>query len=367
MKKVLFIIFSLAVLVSCQQQIDNTVTISGNIPGLEGENIFLMQREGRDFLILDTVKVENGSFTINTVAKEIKIHYLGTIPGRPFTDLFVEKGNITVAGTAEDLAGVKVAGTANNELYSAYKVKENELNTALYATYDEYKTAEKDGNKELASELEAKMDAIEEEQTAHTKAFIKENNSSIVSPFLMWRMSYMFELEDLIPVYKSYPEEVKASEYAVFVKERIDLLSKVAVGQKFTDFSMEDTQGNMVALSDLAGEKVTLVDFWASWCSPCRAENPNVVKAWQKYHDKGFQVVGVSFDKDHDAWLQAIADDNLTWPHVSDLSYWDNAAGKIYGIRSIPSNFLMDENGVILAWNLREEALQEKLAELFAE
>lgn len=364
MKKLLFVIFALAVLVSCQQQVDNTVTINGNITGLEEENVYLMEREGNAFLILDTANVENGVFTFNTTAETSEIIYLGTQPGRPFTDLFAEKGTITISGNAEEIREVIVAGTVNNELYSSYKNRDNELNRELYSLYDEYKEADKKGNKDKMTVLEDKMDTINNLQTENTAAFIKENNNSVVSPFLLWRMSYMFTLEDMLPVYQSYSQELRASEYAGYVKERIDVLSKVAVGQKFTDFSMEDTQGNMLALSDVMG-KVTLVDFWAAWCSPCRAENPNVVKAYTKYHDSGLNILGVSFDKDKDQWLQAIADDNLTWHQVSDLSYWDNSAGKIYGIRSIPSNFLMDENGVILAWNLKEEALQEKLQELF--
>jgi thiol-disulfide isomerase/thioredoxin len=117
-------------------------------------------------------------------------------------------------------------------------------------------------------------------------------------------------------------------------------------------------------LSSLLNGNYVLVDFWASWCSPCRAENPNVVAAWKKYSDKGFDVVGVSFDKEYDSWIKAIKDDNLEWAHVSDLKYWNSAAGKLYGIKSIPQNILIDPLGIIIAKNLRGEDLHTELEEL---
>jgi peroxiredoxin len=366
MKKPVFVALSLLLMISCTKQKEETAVISGNIEGLESEQLFLMEREGRDFLILDTLKVENGTFYYERVMPQPKAYYIGTTAGKPFSDFFLEKGDISITGNSEELRDIQITGTINNDLYTAYKSKDNELNKRYYSLYSELKQAREDDNQQRVSELDEEMNTIDEEMTAQTKAFVRENSTQVVSPYLMWRTAYMFTLEELIPVYKSYSESLKASEYAGYIKERIDLLSKVAVGERYIDFSMEDTRGNVVSLSEMMG-KVTLVDFWASWCSPCRKENPNVVKAWEKYHEKGLEIVGVSFDRDHEQWLKAIADDNLTWHHVSDLSYWDNAAGKMYGIRSIPSNFLMDENGVILAWNLREEALQEKLAELFAE
>ncbi len=127
---------------------------------------------------------------------------------------------------------------------------------------------------------------------------------------------------------------------------------------------MKDTNGVDISLSEISKGKYMLVDFWAAWCGPCRAENPNIVSCYNDFHEKGFDVLGVSFDKTRSSWIKAIHDDGLLWHHVSDLLYWDNAAGKLYGIRSIPSSILLDAEGIIIAKNLRGEDLRAKLEEL---
>jgi peroxiredoxin len=135
-------------------------------------------------------------------------------------------------------------------------------------------------------------------------------------------------------------------------------------GKKYIDFELPTPEGETLKLSDIVGENILLLDFWASWCGPCRRENPNVVATYKEFHDKGFDVLGVSLDKDKTNWLKAIDDDNLVWHHVSDLKYWNSAAAKLYGVNSIPHTILLDKNGVIIAKNLRGDALKEKLIEL---
>jgi peroxiredoxin len=141
-------------------------------------------------------------------------------------------------------------------------------------------------------------------------------------------------------------------------------MKAVAVGQKAPDFTLDDVDGNPVALSSKIGSKLLLVDFWAAWCNPCRQENPNVVKIYKDFSKKGFDVFGVSLDRDKEEWVKAIADDRLTWTHVSDLQYWNCAAAKLYAVNAIPANFLLDENGIIIARNLRGEDLYNKISEV---
>ena len=148
------------------------------------------------------------------------------------------------------------------------------------------------------------------------------------------------------------------------LKERAGLMKAVAIGQKAPDFTMNDIDGNAVSLSSKIGARLLLLDFWAAWCGPCRQENPNVVKIYAEFHEKGFDVFGVSLDQKKEDWIRAIADDKLTWTHVSDLQYWNNAAASMYAVSRIPSNFLLDETGTIIGRNLRGADLYNKVNEV---
>ena len=143
----------------------------------------------------------------------------------------------------------------------------------------------------------------------------------------------------------------------------IKQLENVQIGKVAPEFSLPDTAGVSVSLSDFRG-KYVLLDFWASWCPPCRRENPNVVKAFNEYKDKNFTIVGISLDKDKSKWMKAIADDNLAWTHLSDLKYWDSEIPALYGVRGIPANVLLDPDGVIVAKNITGEDLHKKLKEV---
>jgi peroxiredoxin len=164
------------------------------------------------------------------------------------------------------------------------------------------------------------------------------------------------------------PDSVRSSPRSqAFLKQldnKVTFDKTVGVGQPAPDFTQNDTAGHPVALSSFRG-KYVLLDFWASWCGPCRQENPAVVTAYHKYHDKGFEILGVSLDQNEKSWKKAIHDDKLSWTHVSDLKYWDNALVKIYGVQGVPQNFLIDPQGKIIARGLRGEDLQNKLAEIY--
>jgi peroxiredoxin len=167
------------------------------------------------------------------------------------------------------------------------------------------------------------------------------------------------------PLFNSLAESNKSLPSAQLLWEGIDIAKKTGIGRIAMDFTQNDTLGKPVTLSSLRG-KYLLVDFWASWCGPCRRENPNVVKAFNKYKDKGFHILGVSLDQPNakDKWMKAIHDDGLTWTHVSDLKYWNNAAAVQYGIQAIPQNYLLDPQGKIVAKNLSGEDLDKKLGAL---
>lgn len=196
-------------------------------------------------------------------------------------------------------------------------------------------------------------------------SLLSENSSVLMSAFLVTYFEKAFE--QYAPLYKKIRdaliEDWPNNEFVQHLDSR--LRTVLVPGMEAPDIVLADRDGNMRRLSDLRG-KVVLIDFWASWCRPCRMENPNVVRLYQQYHDQGFEIFSVSLDNNRDAWLKAIADDHLDWPnHVSDLRGWSSAGGKLYGIQSIPSTVLVDPDGNILARNLRGQELENKLKELF--
>ena len=168
------------------------------------------------------------------------------------------------------------------------------------------------------------------------KNFVKNNPASYVSPSILVSLSYEMEADEIESMINGLDTSIAALPQIKSLKERVAVMKTVAVGQKAPDFTLNDVNGNPVALSSKIGSKLLLIDFWAAWCDPCRQENPNVVKVYNEFHKKGFDVFGVSLDKKKEDWVKAIADDKLTWTHVSDLQYWNNAAAKLYAVNSIP-------------------------------
>jgi peroxiredoxin len=189
--------------------------------------------------------------------------------------------------------------------------------------------------------------------------------ASVVAPYLIrTKLSYSLTLNELKELVSLLAEDLNNSVYTIELKNRIAVLEKVEVGQKFTDFRLPAADGGEFSLSEIAGKSYLLIDFWAAWCGPCRRANPGVVALYNEFHAKGFNILGVSFDTDEARWKQAIADDGLTWKQVSDLKGWASAAGKLYGVNSIPHTVLLDPQGVIIAKNLKEEELRAKLSEV---
>jgi peroxiredoxin len=205
---------------------------------------------------------------------------------------------------------------------------------------------------------------IQQQAEKFAISFSKKHNNSVIAPYL--GMMYLAEegkQGQLKNLYDTLTVAVKASFFGKKVGDIVRASEGSSVGAKAVDFTLPDVNGKPVSLSSYKG-KYVLIDFWASWCGPCRQENPNVVKAYNSFKSKGFDVLGVSLDRDKDDWTKAIEKDNLTWTHESDLKYWDNEVAKLYGVQAIPANFLLDKDGNIIGKNLRGEALEAKLKEV---
>ena len=364
MKK-LFILFAVVALaVSCAKEPKFVVT--GTIDGAEEGQILLQKRIPGGYSILDSAVLENGTFTLEGFVEYPQMVNLSLKDKRGGLNFFIENTEITINGHADSIYQASVTGSKTQSEFEAFRASSEEINDELRKVYDRYRVARMDGNEELAASIEKEIDAIDARQVEMQKEFISNNPASYITPVILNEISYSLESDELEAELNKLDTVLNKVQIIADLKERLVQMKSVAVGQKAPDFTLNDVNGNPVSLySKLGGStKLMLVDFWAGWCGPCRQENPNVVKVWQAYNKKGFDVFGVSLDRSADEWTKAIENDKLTWTQVSDLKYWDCEPAKMYAVRSIPANFLLDGNGVIVAHNLRGAALEEKVMEL---
>lgn len=278
--------------------------------------------------------------------------------------VYLEPSKINIT-SVDSFSNMTVKGSKAHVEYKdlVKKADRNDLLQPLYAKYSELNKA---GDNEGKEQVMEEINKLREETRGVYKQFVKDApNSPIVFYALEQVAGYDMDPLEVEPLYGHLSEAHKNSTTGKEFKERIEAAKKTMVGAMAMDFTQNDTSGIPVSLSSFKG-KYVLIDFWASWCGPCRVENPNVVAAFEKYNKEGFDILGVSLDRpnDKDKWLKAIYDDKLTWTHVSDLKFWDNEVSRMYGIRAIPQNFLVDPQGKIVAKNLRGKALHDKLEEL---
>lgn len=368
MKKLLVALLAIVVLASCgnQKTNDSKYTITGSIDSTFSNNIYLLKREKGNWVNLDTSVAINGIFEFNGSIEMPEVYYIQPEGTNQFASLFVESGKITFKAEIKDFRNPEITGSESQKKYEDFKDHRKTINQQQKEALQNIEKAQQSGNEEEQQKWEQIFDELDEEYVQYILDYANANNNCVVSAYVVLRNAFYFDETDIEPVVNNFDPSITNSVYVKSLTERVEILKNVAVGKPAIDFTMNDANGNPVTLSSQYG-KYLLVDFWASWCSPCRAENPNIVAIYKDFNAKGFDVFGVSFDDDKDKWLKAVADDDLTWSHVSDLQGWGNTAGKLYAINSIPSNILLDPEGNIIAKNLRGEDLRNKITELLGE
>ncbi|MEP6700288.1 MAG: TlpA disulfide reductase family protein [Bacteroidota bacterium] len=378
MKKIIFIL-GLLPLLSAAQDTGKTFKLAGKTKNLayKADWVFLQYRTDGEWKT-DSVQSKDGKYEFSgkigePVQGRLRVKYgLGkdgkkvtTVSGRDMTTIFLQPGKIKVT-SVDSFANVQVKGSAAHtefaKLNAQTKTFEDRMEP-LYAKYSEYGKAKDKANQ---SKVEEEIDAIDQEMKEKVYGeYVKQNTSSPLALYALQQYAgWNIDADKIEPIFNSLSEVNKNYPSAAEFKENIDIAKKTGIGKMAMEFTQNDTLGSPVSLSSFKG-KYVLVDFWASWCGPCRSENPNVVKVFNKYKDRNFHILGVSLDRpgQKERWLKAIHDDKLDWTQVSDLKFWDNEVAKQYGIKAIPQNLLLDPEGKIIAKNLRGEELDQKLSE----
>ena len=358
-------LLSLAVIAVSLSACDTTpkYNINGTITGGEANNVYLLQRQGRTIDTLAKAPVAEGKFKLTGSVAGLTPAFI-VVEGQRGGDLiFVENADFTANLNLENPTASKIEGTATQGIANQYTAISNEMGKMAKELNQSYRTAYQEKDEAKMKELREQYENLMKDYEAKEDAINKANADSYVAAYILAGKLYEYDYEKLVEKFNTLGENAKATEPGKTIADRIQKLSAVAVGQVAPDFTLNTPDGKPLSMHSIKG-KVKVIDFWASWCGPCRGENPNVVKMYEKFHPKGLEILSVSLDEDKDAWLKAIEDDKLTWNHVSDLKGWQNAAAQLYCVNGIPHLVVLDENNVIVAKDLRGEELQNKVAEL---
>jgi peroxiredoxin len=347
--------------VQAQQQKPGGFHIEGQVKGIIEKSLVSITDANKPTDTLAKGIVKGGIFVLNGHVNEPSLLLLNFSSAQKKFSLFIGNESVTIKGDIENLTALQVKGSRSEDDFMAFEQTFNsyfaQLNQLSQLSNSSEGASKRDSigqaYQKVAMEIQSRVDN-----------FIQQKNSSYVSPFLLVVVNQLSDDVFLLERrYNSLSPDVQQSIYGSYIREQIDNGKVGAIGTEAMDFTQTDTAGLPVSLSSFKG-KYVLVDFWASWCKPCRMENPNVLSAYERFKTKNFTVLGVSLDRSREAWIKAIADDKLAWSQVSDLKFWNNAVAQQYRIQQIPQNLLIDPNGKIVGKNLRGADLDSKLCAL---
>ncbi|HEX2533285.1 MAG TPA: TlpA disulfide reductase family protein [Chitinophagaceae bacterium] len=349
---------------AAQTPAGNGFVIKAKLRGLTASRI-LLTYGGFHNSRIDSADVVDGEFTFTGKVDEPVPAMIFTRDYRVRFDLYIDNHAIGITGDVQDPGApvVEITGPGVTAEFVAFNktIMDNRAKVIGLFTEANSALAAKDSAK--ATALQAEGNRLYAVEFALRKDYIRAHPASYISGYELYAFSNVKNVKEAQALYDGLDERIRNSAQGVALSERLNLLGRVQVGESALAFVQQDLKGKKVGLGAYKG-KYVLVEFWASWCGPCRAENPNLLQAYQKFRGKGFSILSVSLDNNRDAWLGAVKKDGLPWTQVSDLKGWNNAVAVQYGIKAIPANFLVGPDGKIVALDLRGEALQQKLAEL---
>ncbi len=360
--KLLSLMLAMLALASCNK---STFNVEVELQNAEGKMIYLEKLLATEKVAIDSAIMQANVVNFIVENDEPTTHYCLTIKDVTPIRFFSENKNVKISGDVKNRDGFNViTDSYAQQLVNEYNAEYKKLAEQFEEVREKYYLDAQNNDETAREKIAAAYEQMDRNQANYRNLFLVKNNNSFIAPYILYNNRYNYELnelEDFVNNFKIKEETV----YSQLLNDYVAKLQRVDVGQPYLDFTQETPEGDLLSLSELVGKsKLLLVDFWASWCGPCRAENPNVVAVYKDFHEKGFDVLGVSLDMKKENWIKAIEDDGLIWHNISDLKYWNNAAAKDYAISSIPSNILLDENGIIIDKNLRGEDLRNKVEEI---
>ena len=372
----------ITVLISCNRAGENEYIISGTVKGIaDGKTVILEKQDGMGQVVpLDTVKVKDGKFTMTGSAKEPEIMLLQVEAIQGKVPFVLENGDIKIIVDKDSLQKSKFSGTFNNDVFSKFnddltkfqKDFQKKLTTFQNANMAKMNAAQEAKDTITINKLMKEYQLIQKEGMEFYIKFAEANPKALLSALILDSMlnDPAVDLVKIKKIFASFSPELIKYKPGKSIQSKLDKIANPVtvaaaanVGSLAPDFTGPNPEGKSISLKQSLG-KVTIIDFWASWCKPCRAENPNVVALYAKYHAKGLNILSVSLDKEASAWKAAIAKDKLTWNHVSNLKEFEDPIALQYGINAIPSIYILDAKGVIIAKDLRGEELNAKIASL---
>tara|TARA_R110001583_G_scaffold25761_2_gene93196 strand:- start:984 stop:2114 length:1131 start_codon:yes stop_codon:yes gene_type:complete len=374
MRNIFLAIIVLGLMASCNSKPEG-YSINGTLTGdvADGTAVYLKKSGENNRLVeVDTAEVKGGTFVFEGQQNQPEMHYIFIDQLGGYAATVLENGDIEFTAHKDSLGLAKSTGTPQNEFLYDFQKNSREVSQQAMNIQKDLKAASNSRDTVLINSLKEELNDLRGEYEEFELGYIKDNPNALISALLIDRAinTRTSTTEELQTLFNGLSAEIKETEAAKKVKKTLDELKKreensknTSVGAVAPDFSAPSPSGKLLALNDVKG-KATLIDFWAAWCRPCRKENPNVVKVYNKYKGKGLSIIGVSLDKTAEAWKKAIDDDGLEWHHVSNIAYFDDAIAKLYNVDAIPATFLLDENGVIVAKNLRGPALEARISEM---
>ena len=377
-KKILLMLSVISVLIACNKAGDNEYIVTGTIKGIDNGKLVTLEVQDEttgQLKAVDTVKIENGKFVFKGSAKEPEMYLVQVEKVQGKVPFILENGDIDMVINKDSVAITKVTGTYNNEELTGYKENGMKIQKKMMKFQQDnmakMNEAQQKQDTVVMNSLRKEYSKFQEEFSKQSEDYLKTHPKAFISALIIEGMFNQMipDVNTIKKYYTALDQSLKDTKHGKSIKTKLDKLAKpvatnsVEVGSMAPNFSAPSPDGKAISLKESLG-KVTIVDFWASWCAPCRAENPNVLALYNELHAKGLNIIGVSLDKDAAKWKEAIAKDKLSWNQISNLKEFNDPIAVTYGIQQIPSTYVLDASGKIVAKDLRGAELKAKVIEL---